>query len=109
MTEFEVGKIYRHTQSYRTIKVLYVSKNNMIADVLSGTNEGNDEWFSPNTKDWREYKEPRKIEGWVNVFGGPNGLKLGDVNWDSKSSAIACGGKRVDYIDTIKISYTEGE
>lgn len=63
---------------------------------------------------YKEYKEPRRLEGWVNVFLNEGTKEIffsGDYVFESKEQAQIDVDEEILYkfIKTIKITYEEGQ
>tara|TARA_R110000744_G_scaffold13679_4_gene39632 strand:+ start:189 stop:551 length:363 start_codon:yes stop_codon:yes gene_type:complete len=73
---------------------------------LDGTFEGNVHKHRDLIEPW---KEPRTIDGWVNVYDNDNGERLHFGHVEDKESQAKSMATLHGAVKTIKISYTEGE
>lgn len=111
---FEVGKRYTPIGEGRTasvIEVLFVTDNTAMIRIIEHEIHsivGSEHAYHKSVfSHWKEVKEPRKAEAWVNVYKNLGGaLYIGGLVYtnekECKRSQLAkC------YVDTIKIEYTE--
>lgn len=105
---FEVGKKYKRKGRDSIYNCLFAHR---VAGGSWGTFDLEDDYI-PRThqwgSDWSEYKEPRKIEKWVNVYDMPYGsLDIGAIAYNSKEKAIEVAHNNKRLLDTVKFEYTE--
>ena len=102
--KFPVGSKWKDTLD-SIVEVIAITKKG-----LPVVESGNGNVYIPlevNLRDFTPYKEPRTVEGWINVFEDDDGsLYLGDT-WRTKEEAL--NNAVSDRIDTIRISWTEGQ
>lgn len=111
--KFEVGKTYKCTTGI-IAKCLFAYDNGyyhcMIGERVEGSTGkvGYKEHFFGSA--WSEYKEPRTITRWINVYEQDGELANGAVHKDEET-AIRNGkyisGTNNVYLTTISFSYTE--
>ena len=110
---FEVGKKYKRQRSDNIYNCLF-------SHDVAGGNWGTfdlDNDYIPRThqwgSDWSEYKEPRSLSNWVNIWQRPGGLtvEMGGTVYQTKADAESVA-KRAGYsgwklLDTIEVKWIE--
>lgn len=116
---FEVGKKYKYiggdTLGF-VIEVLHTTNDNAMIRIINHNIPdliGNEHVYSQSVFSWwKEYKEPRTITRWVNVYEDVKSgyLSFGNM-WEDKDCAVRHARESdktyMTYKDTITVSYTE--
>lgn len=99
---FEVGKKYKYMANQVVYNCIAADKTWAVLQFGEAT-----PFVTQATGLYEEYKEPRTITHWVNIYKNRQGeITMGGVAWTNRDRAIAqtgCG----EIIDTIPVSYTE--
>lgn len=103
MTKFEVGKKYRYsggpveTCLAVTEKLAWLSQEGYRGSIVDIVHDG-----------WKEFKEPRKLSRWINVFTSARGhIDCGALYHTEEQALSNVNRGFSSYIDTIEITYTE--
>lgn len=114
----EVGKVYRTVDG---TKVTIIAKINSPLPYVGifpfGEGEGVRQWHAdgkytvdgstPSSKDIiSEWREPKRVSGWVNVYHTSGSTHLGGI-YDTESAARAAGIGNHQYINTTYIEVEE--
>lgn len=108
---FEVGKKYKRLRSDKIYNCLF---SHDVAGGNWGTFDLEDDYI-PRTHqwgaDWSEYKEPRSITRWANIWMRPGGLNIGSPEYETEERARAAGQRlsssSYKYIDTIEVKWVK--
>lgn len=109
---FEVGKKYRRKRgcgyTFKTIyHALFVDRTGVLLENTCGFKAF---YTNDEVSDFEEYKEPRTLTSWVNVYQKDSDGKIffSSSYWGSKEEAIRlCDEFDRKRIDTIEIKWTE--
>lgn len=102
---FEVGKIYINSLN-PTLKHTCVMCDGEYAWLRTEGGYTTGKW---NTHGWKEYREPVKVSGWVNVYKREQNITyLGNV-YVSKHLAIGMKDHGAELVATVYVSGEEGK
>jgi hypothetical protein len=117
---FEVGKKYKRLRHIGVFECLAVhdtpgSKWGFFLGV-EGTTGRDDVWHIPRTyqwgAEWSEYKEPRTLSRWINVWEYDGVVRMNSSLYNSKEEAIGMADRNfsnsaLKLLDTIEVKWTE--